>query len=68
MTTRLARTYRTPDPSVVSIVLNWNGWSDTAECLDSLLRSSFPRHRIVVCDNGSQDGSLTHLRQWAEAR
>lgn len=51
---------------VVSVVLNWNGWLDTIECLESLLRSDYPHHQIVVCDNGSQDHSIERLTEWAD--
>lgn len=48
------------------MVLNWNGWLDTIECLESLLRSDYGNHQIVVCDNGSQDHSLERLTEWAD--
>jgi hypothetical protein len=51
---------------VVSVVLNWNGWLDTIECLESLLRSDYINHQIVVCDNGSQDHSIERLTEWAD--
>jgi hypothetical protein len=58
---------RTADsPKVVSVVLNWNGWLDTIECLESLMRSDYVNHQIVVCDNASQDHSIERLREWAE--
>lgn len=47
-------------------MLNWNGWLDTIECLESLLRSDYPNHQIVVCDNGSQDHSVERLTEWAD--
>jgi GT2 family glycosyltransferase len=50
----------------VSVVLNWNGWLDTIECLESLLRNDYENHQIVVCDNGSQDHSLERLTEWAD--
>ncbi|HET9097159.1 MAG TPA: glycosyltransferase family 2 protein, partial [Candidatus Baltobacteraceae bacterium] len=50
----------------MSVVLNWNGWLDTIECLESLLRADYPNHQIVVCDNGSQDHSLERLGEWAD--
>lgn len=53
-------------PKVVSVVLNWNGWLDTIECLESLLRSDYDNHQIVVCDNGSQDHSIERLIEWAQ--
>lgn len=48
------------------IIVNWNGWKDTIECLKSLLLLEYPDFRIVVCDNGSQDDSITKLREWAK--
>jgi len=51
---------------VYIIVLNWNGWKDTIECLESLLLLTFVDFRIVVCDNGSLDDSVERLREWCE--
>jgi len=51
--------------NVAAVVLNWNGWRDTVECLESLLESTHRPSPIVVCDNGSIDGSLGFLKQWA---
>ncbi len=44
-----------PDwPKVGVVVLNWNGTSDTLECLASLVRSDYPNAEWIVVDNGSQ--------------
>lgn len=50
------------------VIVNWNGWRDTIECLESLFRAEPPPDTVVVCDNASSDGSLDHIRAWAEAR
>ena len=50
------------------VVLNWNGWADTLECLESLLRCRAIGGPIVVCDNDSEDESVERLRDWAEGR
>src|SRR5215813_7550938 len=50
-------------PSVWIVVLNWNGLADTLACLESLRGLQYPRHSIVVVDNGSSDGSLDALRR-----
>ncbi|NSW84032.1 MAG: glycosyltransferase family 2 protein [Syntrophothermus sp.] len=44
------------------IVLNWNGWRDTIECLESLQRSTYPNYQIIVVDNGSTDNSVKHIQ------
>ncbi|WP_439534804.1 glycosyltransferase family 2 protein [Polymorphobacter sp.] len=52
-------------PAPVGIVLvNWNRWQDTIECLESVFRSSHPV-RVVVVDNASADGSMEKIAEWA---
>lgn len=43
-------------PVVFIVVLNWDAWRMTEECLKSLAKQSTP-HKILVVDNGSIDGS-----------
>lgn len=50
---------------VYCIILNWNGWRDTIECLESVQRLAYPNYRIVVVDNGSSDGSTDRIKAWA---
>jgi GT2 family glycosyltransferase len=47
------------------LILNWNGWRDTLECLESVLRSAPAGQLVIVCDNASQDGSVERIREWA---
>ncbi|HLL82910.1 MAG TPA: glycosyltransferase family 2 protein [Longimicrobium sp.] len=54
--------------SVCVVVVTWNGWRDTIECLESLFRSRGVEFQVLVCDNDSADGSLDHVRAWAEGR
>ena len=53
-------------PPVFVIVLNWNGWRDTIECLESLYRLDYPDYHIVVVDNGSTDGSVERICAWVD--
>lgn len=41
----------------VTVILNWNGYDDTAECLRSLRQVNSGDHEVIVVDNGSIDGS-----------
>jgi GT2 family glycosyltransferase len=50
---------------VAVIVLNWNGWKDTLECLASIKGSSSDSYTIIVVDNGSTDNSIERIKQWA---
>lgn len=52
-------------PAACAVIVNWNGWRDTVECLESLLRSDVAPFPIVVCDNASADGSVARIRAWA---
>jgi len=56
----------TQTPRVHALVLNYNGWRDTVECLESLFRSAYPALQVIVCDNASTDGSLEQIRGWAQ--
>ncbi|MBU2592178.1 glycosyltransferase family 2 protein [Patescibacteria group bacterium] len=49
-------------PRVSIIVLNWNGWKDTIECLNSLKKIAYPNYEVIVIDNGSTDGSVERLK------
>ncbi len=48
--------------AVHAIVLNWNGESDTAACLESLLAQRGVTLEILLVDNASDDGSGERLR------
>jgi GT2 family glycosyltransferase len=53
-------------PKVSVIVLNWNGWEDTVECLESLYRVDYPCFDVVVVDNASGDESLVRIRDYCQ--
>lgn len=57
-----------PLPPLLGVVIvNHRGASDTIECLESLLRSALPM-KLVVVENGSDDGSAEQLLAWAAGR
>lgn len=51
------------NPTVYVLVLNWNHKLVTLDCVESALRSDYPRFRVVVIDNGSTDGSVEFLQR-----
>lgn len=54
------------DPQVSIIILNWNGWEDTLECLESLYAIDYENYNVIVVDNGSQDDSLEKIREYCQ--
>ena len=51
-------------PHVSIIILNWNGWKDTVECLESLYQINYPNYDVILVDNNSEDDSLEKLREY----
>lgn len=55
----------TQEPLVGIVLVNFNGWQDTIECLESLLKLNYLNYRIVITDNNSQDNSVHFIKEWA---
>lgn len=49
-------------PHIAIITLNWNGLEDTKECLDSVLKNSYPNYSIYLIDNGSKNNDLEEIK------
>ena len=48
-------------PKVSIIILNWNSYEVTRDCLASLEKIDYPNREVVLVDNGSVDGSPDRL-------
>lgn len=55
-------------PKVSIIILNWNGWKDTTECLESLHRIDYPNYNVIIVDNKSEDNSLDMIRRYCQGQ
>jgi GT2 family glycosyltransferase len=53
----------TIQPSVYIVLLNWNGWRDTLECVRSLRGMEYQNWHAVIVDNGSSDESVERLKE-----
>lgn len=55
-------------PRISIIILNWNGWEDTIECLESLYKINYLNYEVIVVDNGSTDQSVKMIKDWSKGR
>ena len=54
--------------SAAIVLLNWNGWRDTLECLESVYQLDHDSFSVIVVDNASTDGSREHILSWPGAQ
>ncbi|WP_158855809.1 glycosyltransferase family 2 protein [Lunatibacter salilacus] len=51
------------EPSVAVILVNWNGYAFTSQCIKSLEAVTYTNFHAIVVDNGSTDDSLSRLEE-----
>jgi GT2 family glycosyltransferase len=51
-------------PRVALVIVNWNSWWDTLECLESVFSLDYPEYLTVLVDNGSTNDSIQRIQQW----
>ncbi len=49
---------------VYIVIVNYNTFSDTIECLESLLKSDYENFQIFIVDNSPGATSIDHLSNW----
>src|SRR5262249_42968251 len=54
-------------PAVAIVLVNYQAWHDTVECLDSILGLDYPRVHTFVVDNASPNGAYESIRRWCAA-
>src|SRR3954467_11696399 len=51
------------EPRVSLVILNWNSYRVTLDCLLSLRKMDYRNFEVVLVDNGSVDGSASKLQE-----
>lgn len=51
---------------VAIIIVNYNGWKDTLECLISISKSEYKDYEVIIVDNGSTNNSFTEFIKWGK--
>lgn len=59
---------KSPQPSVLVIILNWNSHEETIAAVHSVLQMNYPNCRIALIDNGSEQQSVDEVRKLAGDR
>jgi GT2 family glycosyltransferase len=52
---------------VAIVLVNWNGWRETIECIDSVLAQAHRNFQLFIVDNDSQDLSIERIIAWCSA-
>lgn len=55
-------------PQVTIIILNWNGWEDTLECMESVFKINYSNFNIIVVDNASEDDSIEKIKDYCSGK
>ena len=50
------------DPLVYVVILHWQNLPQTVECVSSVLRSNYPKLRIMLIDNNSKDDTANIIQ------
>lgn len=51
------------------VILNWNGWGDTFNCIESILKNTkAEEYSIVLVDNGSRSDEITEIERYCKTR
>jgi GT2 family glycosyltransferase len=49
------------------VLVNWNGWRECIECMDSVLAQAHRNFHLFIVDNASQDLSVERIIEWCSA-
>ncbi len=53
---------------IAIIILNYNGWEDTIECLESVYQVDYPNYDVILVDNASSDSSISKIKDYCEEK
>lgn len=51
-------------PRVSIILVNYNGWKDTVDCINSLSHINYNNYEIIIVDNASEGDDLLQLEKY----
>jgi GT2 family glycosyltransferase len=63
----MSRPSEVSQASVAIVLVNWNGWRDCVECIDTVLVQAHRNFHVFIVDNDSHDGSIDQIVAWCAA-
>lgn len=48
------------------VVLNYNSWQDTIECVEAIINSTYKNFQIIIIDNKSTNDSEQNILNYLE--
>jgi len=54
--------------TVYIVILSWNNFKDTIFCLESIFKLNYNKYKVIVCDNASDDNTISKVKNWAEGK
>lgn len=51
---------------VYIILLNYNNWRDTIQCLESILKLNYGNFQVIIVDNNSENNSLENITSYLD--
>lgn len=55
-------------PMIYIVIVNYKGYNDTIECLESIIENQYKNYKIIVVDNCSEDDSLKFIKSWTDSK
>lgn len=55
-------------PKTYIVIVNYNGHTDTPECLETVLKQDFEDFQVLIVDNSTNADSLNRLLVWADGK
>lgn len=53
---------------VAIVILNYNGWQDTIECLESVYQIDYPNYDVILVDNASSEDSIVKIKEYCDGK
>lgn len=60
----VGKNIKSKEKAIAVIIVNYNGYNDTKECLNSLRKVSTSNMFVIIVDNGSTDNSPNKLKEF----